>query len=523
MSATEREFRGYNELSKEEQAFIDEYVQNYKNTFPVNIERKMGLETDRGRQIVEKHDEILKARRNAYETGDLTDEDLYTVEDYRADVEDAPESEEAIEEYGIDVVVENEDGSTVEDADVTVDGEENWEFSLYESGTTVTVEATAPDYQSDSRDVTVDENTTVTLTLEPEAAEEGDEDEEETTTSTGEFTIPETSEIDRNTLEEYEYYELQQIAPEYGVQGNIKEEDMVDQILESAQGEAETESDAEEETTSRRGPQTAEEKAYTDLSPLQQRVIDQWVQDPNQKKGDIEDKADASPGYSARLFRKYGHIRDRRRDAYEDGVLTDEELNTPEFDEFIEDTDLPREEWERIPEDEQPMGTPLEEVEGGDEYIEKHAISERGETDEQEGEEEEQDSAAEAEEETGDQAEVEQLELPETEQPAQPTGVEDLRDDVTTLRDAVEDIQSNMELLNATISDLSSDESALADRLETLEHHSGGLSSVDEQPSAEEGDQTVRLDTAEWVTVVRALAEQEGSEDVLYQIIEQVH
>ncbi len=265
-------------------------------------------------------------------------------------------------------------------------------------------------------------------------------------------------------------------------------------------------------------------KSYEGLSPLQQRVIDHWVQDPEQTKSNLEDKADASPGYSARLFRKYGEIRDRRREAYEDGVLTDEHLNTPAFDEFIEDTDLPREEWERIPEDEQPRGTPLDAVSEctSDVVSETEAHSpmdDSGPTDDALEEDTETTS-----EDTLVRDTIERLSDLSTQLTRIESAFVECADAETeeisvetakSLSTQVDDLESRVKILENTLPA----DRPVSDTVSTSTARGGTQLWEDDGEIAE-----IRLDDSEWATVVRALAHHTGSDEneVLKEIVQQV-
>ncbi len=71
---------------------------------------------------------------------------------------------EEVKGYTVDVNVEDADGNAIDNASVTVNGESDW--GEFEYATNVVVEATADGYTSASKEITVDENETVTLTLE---------------------------------------------------------------------------------------------------------------------------------------------------------------------------------------------------------------------------------------------------------------------------------------------------------------------------------------------------------------------
>ncbi len=290
------------------------------------------------------------------------------------------------------------------------------------------------------------------------------------------------------------------------------------------------------------GEAPTHEKSYEDLSPLQQRVIDNWVQNPDQKKRDLEHKANASPGYSARLFRKYGDIRDRRREAYEQGVLQDKHLNIPDREEFIEDTSVPQADQVEIPKSEQPRGTPLEDVQQGDAGSRATAPTPLDETEVATSEDIEavrneveslQDSVAAqlatTTERIGDlEQRAQQLEtsLDNVESP-QPTR-DALPDDIEAMESRIETLENTLdEVVAVTEQRSGSVESPVADGVQTAEEENGTtdaqISPVTPEDIEHDGVSEVRLNSEQVTRVVKALSAQLPDEenDIIQKVVTQ--
>lgn len=85
------------------------------------------------------------------------------------DADDGTGDEDDTEIYPVDVIVEDEDGNTIDDADVTVNGEAGTSHELEEG--TYTFAADADGYDARSGDLTIDEPVDVIITLSEEDAE----------------------------------------------------------------------------------------------------------------------------------------------------------------------------------------------------------------------------------------------------------------------------------------------------------------------------------------------------------------
>lgn len=227
-------------------------------------------------------------------------------------------------------------------------------------------------------------------------------------------------------------------------------------------------------------------KSYDDLSPLQQRVID-WgvldeVDDMGLNKSDIEAKAGASPGYSARTYRNYDYIFDRREDAYRNGILNESHLNTPDKDAFTDSS------GDKIPRDEQPHGTSVQDAEAAE-----------------------------------DRAEPEDT---ESEPVVRDDAVSDVRADMEALETSVstrlEQVTDRLAELEETTGSLRAQMSSIDDQLTAIEASSEGSTAM-VVPGERDGSTSVTLAKEDWSTVIRALSNYlpEDEDDLLHEVVVQ--
>lgn len=120
-------------------------------------------------------DDVLLEEGAEYSITIYTDMEWNDAEYQISGLSDGGFETHGAETYSLDVTVENEDGETIDDADVTVDGESDW--GELEDGT-YTVDADADGYESASEDVTIDgEDKEHTIVLKAEESESNDGDE----------------------------------------------------------------------------------------------------------------------------------------------------------------------------------------------------------------------------------------------------------------------------------------------------------------------------------------------------------
>lgn len=341
-------------------------------------------------------------------------------------------------------------------------------------------------------------------------------------------------------LEEYwderhiSYQQLRQIAIAHDVRGDLGASDIIDRLKDVTGHAGDTEPDTAKSQHSRVS-KPVDKKTYSDLTPLQQRVIDNWVNDPSQNKRDIEDASGASPGYSARTYRNYPHVHQPRRGAYKRGILTDEHLNTPEKDEFMDA------EGNKLPTDEQPKGTPLEDIldaqgEDAPTFEELAALAEDP-TEKTEPADEPVSDGEDDKEPTETDA-PDELALGSGTLPQQANDIETIQETVQSLHETVEDIQTEVDDLRETVDEFDSDHiDSITQRLETIEAQVDQLrTSTSDEAIRETDKNTVALETSDWITVVRAMDQRldrdaelgrdeylERDEDIFNQLVAQIN